>query len=319
MPTDLASGPTGTGFSQTGNAGHGATVAVIIPVFNQRCFLADAIMSVLAQTRPADEIIVVDDGSTDNPAAVIAQFDAVRLLRQDNRGPSAARNTGLRSCMTSHVVFLDADDRLLPTALEAGLACLEAHPSCAFVYGGHRRISDDGQPLGEEKYTPVGEDAHRTLLRGNRVGPPASALFRRDCLLALNGFDESLRRSEDSDLYLRIVQKYAIASHPGIVAEYRKHSQNVSNDHGAQLKAALHVLDLHEARIASDNSTRSALREARTGRYTHYVSQMLEEASAQWRARHSFVTLMKDLIVAARWSPSVTVRTLLGALTRRVN
>src|ERR1700722_9303161 len=95
------------------------TGGVIIPTFNHAHFLTDAIMSVLAQTRPADEIIVVDDGSTDDPATVVAKFQKVRLIRRDNGGLSAARNTGLRGCKTSHVVFLDADDRLFPNALQS--------------------------------------------------------------------------------------------------------------------------------------------------------------------------------------------------------
>src|SRR5262245_1453055 len=80
------------------------SVAVIIPTFNHTRFLADAISSVLAQTRHADEIIVVDDGSTDDPAAVVEDFPGVRLIRQRNRGLSAARNVGFRNCTTSHVL-----------------------------------------------------------------------------------------------------------------------------------------------------------------------------------------------------------------------
>jgi glycosyltransferase involved in cell wall biosynthesis len=287
------------------------TLAVIIPVFNQARFLADAIMSVLAQTRPANQIIVVDDGSTDDPAGVVAQFPTVRLIRTENRGPSAARNTGLRNCTASYVVFCDADDRLLPTALETGLACMAANPNCAFVHGGYRGISEDGRPLGGEQYTPIGEYPHLTLLlKGNNIGI-MTALFRRDCLLAVNGFDESLRRGEDDDLYFRIVQKYAIASHPEVVGEYRRHSQNVSNDPSAGLKAALHVLDLHEARIASDDCIQSALRQGRAGRQRFFVSRMLDEAFVRWRQRQNIWVLAADLIQAARWSPLHTIRSLL--------
>src|ERR1700683_5783441 len=116
--------PAAAGLDERDSAGDRATVAVIIPTFNHAHFLVDAITSVLEQTRQADEIIVVDDGSIDDPATVVAQFQRVRLIRQDNRGLSAARNTGLRGCKTSHVVFLDADDRLFPTALQAGLGLL---------------------------------------------------------------------------------------------------------------------------------------------------------------------------------------------------
>src|SRR5689334_10446763 len=108
------------------------SVTVIIPTFNHAHYLADAIASVVAQTHPADEIIVVDDGSTDDPAAVVARFNGVRLIRQNNRGLSAARNMGLHSSTTSYVVFLDADDRLLPIALEAGLDVAATYPNRAF-------------------------------------------------------------------------------------------------------------------------------------------------------------------------------------------
>src|ERR1700722_10743616 len=122
------------------------TVTVVITTYNYARFLGDAISSVLNQTRRADEIIVIDDGSTDDPAAVVRGFAGVRLIRQENRGRSAARNVGLKTCTTRHLVFLDADDRLLPNALETGLGWAAAKPECAFVYGAHRWIAEDGEP-----------------------------------------------------------------------------------------------------------------------------------------------------------------------------
>src|ERR1700691_6773469 len=94
-----------TGFGYTALSAAEVTVAVIVPTFNHAHFLADAIGSVLAQTRQVDEIIVVDDGSTDDPATVVAQFQTVQLIRQEHRGLSGARNTGLRNCKSRYVVF----------------------------------------------------------------------------------------------------------------------------------------------------------------------------------------------------------------------
>src|SRR5262245_30899367 len=98
------------------------TVCIVITTFNHAHFLADALLSVRAQTRQPDEVIVVDDGSEDNPAAVLAQFPEVRIIRQENQGLATARNVGLRASCASHIVFLDADDRLRATALQSGLA-----------------------------------------------------------------------------------------------------------------------------------------------------------------------------------------------------
>lgn len=295
-----------------------ATVAVIIPTFNQARFLADAIKSVLAQTRQADDIIVVDDGSTDDPASVVAQFPKVRLIRQENRGLSGARNAGLRSSTSHYVVFLDSDDRLMPKAIEAGLACIAARPDCAFVLGGFHIISEDGRIIGPDYVDAVEGDAHLAFLRKG-IATPSMALFRRDCLLAVNGFDETLRRVEDRDLYLRITQKYPVASHMEVVTEYRRHGQNMSDNHVEQLRVLLEVLDLYEARNTTDARTRAALQEGRAFKRKYFANEMVKEAAARWRMRREIGKAARYLVQSAQWTPYFTLRSLLAALARRAS
>ena len=294
------------------------TIAVIIPTFNQACFLPESILSVLGQTRPADEIIVVDDGSTDDPASVVAQFQQVQFIRQQNGGPSAARNTGLRNCRASHVVFLDADDRLLPIALEAGLTRIASRPDCAFVYGGFRVISRDGSRISQDRFAPIEGDSFHALLHTNLPYIPSTALFRRDRVLAVNGFDETLRRCEDYDLFLNIAQRYSFASHPEIVVEYRKHGQNVSDNHLAMLTAELAVRDRYEARIKPNAFLRAYFRDGRARLINGRVAAMLQGAYVRWSAQHNFGAFTGDVIQAARWAPLFTIRFLFAALGRRV-
>jgi glycosyltransferase involved in cell wall biosynthesis len=294
-------------FSKKSISHDNPTVGVVITTFNHARFLADAISSVLSQTRPADEIVVVDDGSTNNPAGVVANFAGVRVIRQENRGLAAARNTGLRGCTTSHIVFLDADDRLLPEALEKGLTCAGMHPACAFVYGGHRYISEDGRSHGEEHFNEIEGDAFIALLRGNLIGMHATVLYRCDCLNEVNGFDESLRRCEDYDLYLRFAQRYSIGSHPGIVAEYRWHGQNMSADFRQMLRAVIMVLNRHGPYATANPSAAAALRDGKVNWRTYYALEMLEEAGARWRARQAMGAIVKDLVQATWWSPRPVV------------
>ena len=295
------------------------SVGVVIPAFNQAKYLADAIESVLAQTHPADEIIVVDDGSTDDPARVVASFPKAVLIRQNNRGLAGARTTGLRNCTTCYVVFLDADDRLLPTALEAGLACIATRPQCAFVYGGYRLISEDGRAITRDYFSPISGDTHLAFLRGNPISAHHSVLYRRESLLAVNGFDETLRRSEDRDLYLRIAQRYPIACHPEVVAEYRRHGQNATNDHAAMLKSSVGVLNRHASRIVIDSRTRKALREGRTAAKNLYGYRMLTAAKVRWRETHDIVGLIADYVLAARLAPAPTFRKLFGTIGHRAS
>lgn len=290
------------------------SVAVVITTYNHANFLGDAISSVLRQTRPADEIIVVDDGSTDNPAAVVGRFPGVRLIQQKNLGSPAARNRGLRSCTTSRLVFLDADDRLLPEALEKGIACARARPDCAFVYGGHRWISEDGQPETQIRFNAIGDDAHLAFLGGNPVGMLATVLYRRDYLIGEGGFDENLRYCDDHDLFLRLARKYPIACHPAIVAEYRQHSHNISSNAVKMLEMVLAVLNRHEARIGANAREREALRHGRSHFRSHYSWKMLEAARAGGISSSS----LKLFIRAVKSSPGTVVSTTMRFLRRRV-
>ena len=122
------------------DASNAPLVSVIIPSYNHAQFLAESIESVLQDF----EVIVIDDGSTDHTASVVAQYPRVRYIRQDNQGLSAARNRGIRETSGPFLVFLDADDKLLPRALEATLNCFRNHPDSGFVSGLFRRITATG-------------------------------------------------------------------------------------------------------------------------------------------------------------------------------
>jgi glycosyltransferase involved in cell wall biosynthesis len=219
-----------------------ALVSVVIPCYNQAHFLGEAIESVLAQTYPHLEIVVVDDGSADNTEAVAARYPGVGYVRQDNQGLSAARNTGLRHSTGSYLVFLDADDRLVPQAVQVGLEHLQAHPECAFVSGTMNMVASDGALLqGPAPFLP-GIDPYAELLRDNRVSGIMAVMFRREVFADVGVFDPSLKASEDYDMYLRIARQYPICGHESVVAEYRWHGANVSGNATLMLRWTITVL-----------------------------------------------------------------------------
>jgi len=217
-------------------------VSVIITSYNQARFLGDAIESVLTQTYSQFEIIVVDDGSTDNALEVVARYPRPRYIRQDNQGLSAARNTGLRESNGPYVVFLDADDRLLPIALETGVNCLRAHPKCGFVSGHYSVIESDGSPKPLQQIHCVERDHYQALLCRNYIGMHATVMYRREIFESIGEFNTSLRACEDYDLYLRIAARVPVYCHDKLIAEYRQHGANMSRNHQLMLESALSVL-----------------------------------------------------------------------------
>jgi len=271
-------------------ANTGESVAVVVTTCNDASFLHEALSSVMAQKRPAAEVIVVDDGSDVSPALVLAEFPDIVLLRKSHGGLSSARNLGLQFAHSRYITFLDADDRFQPNAIEAGLACFGRSPEVAMVYGGHRRIQADGKPLSADLFDTLGEDAYADLLTGNRIGMHATVLYRRDVLLALGGFDEGLRRCEDYDLYLHLALTYRIASHPEIIAEYRWHGANLSRNREEMLRAVLVVLDRHPGQTSAK---RKAWRTGQRNWRVWYESGQIEAWEGEKVDRSLKATLRK--------------------------
>gem|GEM_PF-3008038 len=190
-------------------------VSIIIPVYNGEWSVGRAVKSALAQTYPRCEVIVVDDGSTDQTLEVLADYgELINVVRQsDNCGRSAARNIGLKHASGEFIVFLDADDTLLPHMVEQQIAYLQAHSGVAFVYG-HAWMSD---VCGEIIQPPVlmgaplepGRPPFVSLVMGQSL-LIHTALIRRSVLPTLGAFDETLYVSEDWDLWLRLAAQYQV-------------------------------------------------------------------------------------------------------------
>ena len=198
-----------------------------------------------------------------DPAAVVRRFDGVRLIRQGNSGLAAARNTGLSAACSDKILFLDADDLLHPGAIESCLATFARVPNAGFVYGAHRRVDTQGSVCVAYRYTPVGPDPYRDFLKGNIVGMHATVLYSREKLASIGGFNEALRRCEDYDVYLRLSKVAPVASHGGLVADYRWHGKNMSSNHQEMLSWVLRVHGQERTHAARRLETARARQEGR--------------------------------------------------------
>lgn len=276
-------------------------VSVIIPCFNQAHFVGDAIESVLAQTWPQREIIVVDDGSHNDPSAVVARYAGVRLIRQNNQGVSAARNHGMRGSQGEFLVFLDADDRLTPIALETHLRQLQMHSNCAISAGHYREIAADGSVLNTPTQRCVTGEHYQTLLGGGDcVWLPAAVLYRRADLEASGGWNEARSGCADWDLYLRIAQRYPICCHAEIVAEYRQHLPSLSRNSVAMLRDALAVFAMQADFVHAHPEFLAAYREGWRKARSYYGERLttdirLNLREGQWRQVWEGVWMLAQL------------------------
>ena len=194
-------------------------VTVVIPAYNRAAVVGRAIQSVFAQTRQDFEIVVVDDGSADGTVAAVTAINDPRVVlvrHERNLGASLARNTGIRAGTAPYVAFLDSDDEWLPTRLEKLLSVFErSGDRVGMVYTGAERVGADGTVI-----TDIPEDRDdlsRVLLTSNVVGGTSVAMVRRDVLEAVGPFDESLRYTEELDLWLRISERFAIRCIPEVL------------------------------------------------------------------------------------------------------
>jgi glycosyltransferase involved in cell wall biosynthesis len=271
------------------------SIALVINTYQQAHFLPASIESGLAQTVPFDEIVVVDDGSTDDPASVVARYQSIRLVSQLNAGLAAARNTGLKASSSSYIVFLDADDLLMANAVRAGLACHALHPRAGLVYGAHRRVGPQGEPLGGDIYSEIGFDGFRTFLAGNAIGMHATVVYDRQKLCEIGAFDASLPRCEDYDVYFRMATKHPVGSHPEVVALYRWHGQNMSADPSVMLKWVLRVNDRQRVRTASTPLLEYERLLGRRVWVRYYKDEIISDLRRAWRSKTALRSVARSL------------------------
>jgi glycosyltransferase involved in cell wall biosynthesis len=187
----------------------GLKISAVIPAYNSRTTVVRAIASVLAQSRVPDEIIVVDDQSTDDTQAVVSALpsDRIRLVSTNARkGAGGARNVGIRAASGDIVAFLDSDDEWLRTKTEKQVSMLESDPRLSFVTCSANSISPAGVDLGDtygDRRIAAGSEAWKALLACNFIATPSVAVWRR-CLQASGGFDEQMKIGEDQDLWIRL-------------------------------------------------------------------------------------------------------------------
>jgi len=290
-------------------------VSIVIPCFNQGHFLGDAISSAMAQDGVISEVIVVDDGSTDDTGRVAATFPDVRYIHQENAGLSAARNTGLRVATADYVVFLDSDDRLLRGALTAGVAALTLNPEAAFAYGRHVNIDRWGAALPPSPSLALGPDPYATLLRGNCIVNPAAAIYRRWIFDRLGAFDTRLTAAEDYDLYLRIAREFRIVAHAAIVVEYRRHTAAMSADPARMLRNTLRVARAQRPWALSTEARRVAWRDGILS-WEDYYGRPLAWRAGKRLAEGQWYSAASDVATIVRHTPGLIVHVMLARARR---
>lgn len=254
-------------------------VSVVVPAYNAAACIGRALDSVLAQSWADHELLVVDDGSSDGTAAMLAVYgDRVHVLTQANAGPAAARNLGLRQARGRYIAFLDADDWWLPAKLSRQVELLEQRPEIGFCSTATRVVTQDGAPAADWPCSCDGAPLLETLfVRSAAVsGSTSGVLARRELLLEAGGFDASLRGFEDPDLWIRLAARAGYACIDEALTVVVRTAGSVSS----------HLPRMRAATLASLRKNRALLPPALQGAYWRAAcaGALADYAKMAWRA-----------------------------------
>ena len=273
-------------------------VSVIIPCYNQAHFLSESVESALSQTYPRSETVVVDDGSPDGTAEVMARYSGIVRVRQDNRGLAEARNAGFRASTGDYVLFLDADDRLMPNAVEAHLSCFAKHPEAGFVVGDIDQIAGDGSYIYSPRWPVLEANFYEELLKVNHVANTIAVMFRRSVIERTGGFKLSCSPAEDYELLLHAARLCPSAHHRAVVAQYRRHPNNLSRKGAVMLGAMKRVMSLQRDEVKENPKLLKACREGERYWRDHYGAVTVKEVYMRlfrcdlWHGAMAFAALL---------------------------
>jgi len=263
-------------------------VSVVITAYNSEAFVAEAISSVLEQTHPVDEIVVVDDGSTDHTRDIVESFSqrGVRYTYQENRGPGAARNCGIRETSGELLAFLDADDVWLKDKVESQCDFLAAHPEVALVSGfaWWWNVKEDRRFISGEVPKSM-TSLRRDILVYNKIGNPSRVMLRRSVLADVGVFNEDIRWGQDWDLWIRIVTHYNATILPKPVIVYRWHEKNLSHTRRWERLYSYWNVSRHAIQANQSVSQQPVLMLRSWSLFTYRrANYMIREKGPRWRA-----------------------------------
>lgn len=310
-------------------------VSIIIPTYNRAGLVGTAIESALAQTYPATEVVVVDDGSTDETPAVLAGFGGrIRTIRTANRGCAAARNAGIAAARGDYLAFVDSDDAAPPDKLALQAPILDRSSEVGFVYG--PSVAFGPELPSDQVLLPVRPDADGSVFEGlfltTRIGFD-SVLLRRLAVERAGGFDETLLHNEDTDLLLRVALDWQAVCLDTPCGRHRWHPGRKSRDEVALRRAVLTSMERVLAarpEFRDRLGPRAALRFAEVRREVSRalaargdVAQARAESDAAWRLHRSValaawgrVLRIPPLVPAFLWSERFLARCLGFLLSR---
>jgi glycosyltransferase involved in cell wall biosynthesis len=217
-----------------------AKVSAVIPVYNCERYIGEAIESVLTQTYPAHEIVVVDDGSTDGTRRALEPYmGRILYIHQEKRGVAAARNQGIDHASGDYIAFLDADDLWLAEKLQLQMAYLEDHPECDLVYSDMKTFDENGIIQESVKIwlnmSPPSGWIFKELFWETLFAADAT-VFAKKCIDRVGPFDESLVVGEDYNIWLRMARRFQIGYLDVPLTKYRQHASMTTRRVGRCLK-----------------------------------------------------------------------------------
>lgn len=216
-------------------------ISVVIPAYNSAVFIADAVRSILNQSQPVAEIVIVDDGSSDDTQTVIESLlGPIIYIKQLNQGPSSARNTGIDAAKNEWIAFLDADDQWTPNKIERQLNALQNYPELVLIAGDMAEIDNSNRIITESvlnKHNLLREfqelenrpipNALAELVTKNFI-PTGTVLVKKSALIEAGCFNPSIRFGEDLECWSKIAAKHPIACMPEILMLRRQHGNNAT-------------------------------------------------------------------------------------------
>jgi glycosyltransferase involved in cell wall biosynthesis len=272
-------------------------VSVVIPTFNMGHYLPQAVGSALEQSYPHVEVVIIDDGSTDETQRVVRQWDGdprVRVFRQAKSGQPAALNQGMALSRGNFIALLDADDTWAPHKLARQMPLFKGRPELGVVYSDYERMDGQGRPLPKGS-TPM----HRGWISGalliENFVPASTTVVRRECFERHGAFDVALKRSHDYEMWLRLSVHYQFDFVPDATLRYRIWSGQMSRDYRARYATGIQImrdfLDKNPGAV-SHSMARRAWAHTYTGRGDVTL----------WRG-HDWMSALRDYVRALSYQP----------------